>query len=193
MNVPATAERRPPSPWPGVTLVAVVAVFALVAGGDLLIAAPVAVGGVVGSLLLRRRSPRPRSVVPLLPGVLAVAFVALTAAPSVLTDLFAGVVGLALLYWFAEEPSRAEGNAQRAAPSLLLATLAVGLAWAITLLRLPTSPEVGPAIALLAVGVSLFAVLLARLAAAPAPSAGPAAPPEPEWPFARRRRGRRRL
>jgi hypothetical protein len=174
--------------WSGLVLAAAVTLLALV--GGTLAPGSVAIGlaGVAGAMVLRRRTRNARSVAPLLPAVASIAVLAVIASPSVATDLAAGVAGLAFLYWCADEPSRPEGVTRRAVPAIGMAGLAVGFAWAITLLGFQGSASLGVAVALLAVGVILMAVLFARIAATPSPSLGPTAPGPDDWPFLRRAR-----
>jgi len=139
--------------------------FGLVGGLPGFAGPAVGIGGVVVSSVWRgQRATRGgwRTAFSVAPALLAIAVLALTAPPVDAAELFGGLTGLSFLLWLADDPARASGGGRRAAPTIALAALAVGLAWAISL-SLPTgSAEIGVAAGLLTAAILLLAILLGR-------------------------------
>ena len=78
------------------------------------------------------------------------------------TEIVAGVAGLAFLVWLADDPNRPAGGPWRAAPTLALPALALGIAWS-SALFLPTgSVPLGVAAGLLALALAAVAFLVSR-------------------------------
>jgi hypothetical protein len=138
-------------------------VLGLLGGLPLYVGPTIGVLGVVASVLLRRSRPERSGTLALLPVLLAIALLAATAPVVPSTELFAGLTGLALLVWVADDPARPAGGGRRAVPVIALGALGVGLAWAITLALPGRSPNVGLAGGLLAAALVLLALLIARL------------------------------
>jgi hypothetical protein len=122
----------------------------------------VAGAGVAGSGVLRSRVPRISPAPAVVPVLAALVVLAATAPSTPGTDLFGGVAAIALLAWLAEDPGRVPGGVVRAAPSLLVVVLTLGIAWT-SALFLPTgSARIGFGAALLVLVTILVAVLLGR-------------------------------
>ena len=120
-------------------------------------------GTVVISALLRSFKPGAHGTLTLVPAVVAIAVLAASAPPGPATELFGGLSALAFLLWVADDPARPSGGGRRSVPTLALASLGVGLAWAVTLALPTNSPDVALGGALLAAALVLLAVLLGRL------------------------------
>ena len=173
---------RPPPPGRGGGLATTVLLGGTACFLGLLGGLPFPVGPAVGALgvaasAIWRTYGRGRGgAVPLVPALVALVVLAVTAPVAASTDLFAGLTGLAFLLWVADDPGRPAGGGRRAAPTIAPAALAVGFAWAITLVLAGQPQEIGLAGGLLAAALVLLAVLfssLSRRAPAPAPSAKP--------------------
>ncbi len=139
--------------------------FGLVGGLPDYAGPAIGVGGVVVSSVWRlRRGSRAglRTALSVAPALVALAVLALTSPPVDAAELFGGLAGLAFLLWLADDPARASGGGRRAAPTIALASLAVGLAWAISLSLPASAPEIGVAAGLLAAAFVLLAILLGR-------------------------------
>jgi len=119
--------------------------------------------GVILSAFFRSRQPVGLGTWGLLPALGAIAILAATAPAIASTELFGGLTGLAFLLWIADDPARPSGGGRRAVPTIALGALGVGLAWAITLALPSKGPDIGLAGGLLAAGLVLLAVLIARL------------------------------
>lgn len=148
----------------------------LLGGLPLLLGPAVGALGVTASALWRTYGRGRGGAVALVPALLALVVLALTAPVAASTDLFAGLTGLAFLLWVADDPGRPAGGGRRAVPTIAPAALALGLAWAITLALAGQPQEVGLAGGLLAAALVLLAVLfsgLSRHAPAPPPPAKP--------------------
>jgi hypothetical protein len=104
----------------------------------------------------RHRSIAP---VPMLAGLLLLA-AGLPSGPA--PELLAGVGGVVLLAWIAEDPARPAGGALRGAVGWGLPGLAVGLAWVSSFLLPPSSAPIGVAGGLLAAVVIALAALFHR-------------------------------
>ncbi len=113
--------------------------------------------------ILRGMRPGAYGTLTLVPPVVALGLLAATAPPGPSTDLFGGLSGLALLLWIADDPGRPSGGGRRAVPTIAVASLGVGLAWAVTLALPSKAPDVALGGALLAAALVLLAVLLGRL------------------------------
>jgi hypothetical protein len=160
-----------PSPYPprggGAATTALFA-FAM-AGLGLLGGLPVYVGPALGagtvviSALLRALRPDRYRALALAPAVAVLGILAATAPPGASTELFGGLSGLAFLLWVADDPARPSGGGRRSVPTIALAALGVGLAWAVTLALPTNAPNVALGAALLAAALVLLAVLLGRL------------------------------
>ena len=138
-------------------------VFGLLGGLSVLYGPAIGVGGVAIASALRGWRPEQYRTVALAPAILALAILAATAPPVPAAELFGGLSGLAFLLWAADDPSRPSGGGRRAVPTIALASLGVGLAWAITLAVPGRAADIGLAGALLASALVLLALLVARL------------------------------
>ncbi|HTP54588.1 MAG TPA: hypothetical protein VML94_06505 [Thermoplasmata archaeon] len=122
----------------------------------------VAALGLGASVALRADAPRTSAAGAVVPILAALTVIAATAPSSAGTDLFGGVAAIALLAWLAEDRRRAPGGLVRAAPSLLVVFVALGIAWT-SALFLPTgSARIGFGAALLVLVTILVAYLLGR-------------------------------
>ncbi len=161
-GVSALPETRGPL-WTGLLLGAIVFALAFVGSLPFLVGALVALAGVGGSALWRARAASPSRLGPLLPCLAAMAVLAVTAPPTTTSEVLAGMGGLAFLLCVFADPTREPGVSGRALPTAALSGLAVGLALSISLLGARAPVEVGVAGGLLAFGLLLFALLLARV------------------------------
>jgi hypothetical protein len=125
---------------------------------------PVAVGGGLAlagatlASLVRALAPRPWRPTALLPAVVALGVLAAYSPLGIVPELLAGLAGLGLLFWCAEDPDRRPGAMGRAVSGLFVPAAAFGIAWMSSLL-LPTGlGSVGIAAALL--GGSATAIIL---------------------------------
>lgn len=165
MSAPPVRPRRPGRAF-SVLLLALFAgtagLFATTSGLPLIEGLAVALAGVGGSAVLRPRLDGARSPYAVVPALGALAVLAAAAPNSPLAELFGGVAALTLLAWLADDPRRSPGGVVRAAPSLLLVALTLGIAW-MSALFLPTgSARVGFGAALLVLVTILVAILLGR-------------------------------
>ncbi|MFY9717318.1 MAG: hypothetical protein WAK40_05220 [Thermoplasmata archaeon] len=118
--------------------------------------------GVAGTAALRSRAPRVPPATAVVPVLGALVVLAATAPSTPATELFGGVAAIALLAWLAEDPGRVPGGVVRAAPSLLVVLLTLGIAWT-SALFLPTgSARIGFGAGLLVLLTILVAMLLGR-------------------------------
>ena len=140
-----------------------VGVLGLLGSLPLIVGPATGVAGVAVTAVLRSRgSPRVGNWA-LLPALGTIAVLAATAPAEPASELFAGLAGLTLLLWIADDPERPAGGGRRAVPTIALGALGVGLAWSITLALPGRSPDVGLAGGLLAAALVLLALLVARL------------------------------
>lgn len=193
MNATGSEEGRPGQPVGAVVLVVAVGLFALAGGTFAPWSVVAGMAGAIASVLLRLRAgPRP-TLAPLVPVLLALAALSVLAVPSGLASLAAGGVGIAFLLWLADDPARRPGGARRAGRPLGLAALAVAGVWTFSFLGIRAPASTALAVAALAVGIVLLAVLLGRLAAEPSPHhrPPPARPDDLGLPFLAARERRR--
>ncbi len=145
----------------------VLAILGLLSGLPYLLGVVVALVGTVVSFQLRSVASARRPGLEVLPALVALVVLALAAPVARAAELFAGLSALAALLWIADDPRSRPGAWTGAVPTLGLAALGFGLAWALVL-AVPTSTEqVGLAgvllvAALLLVAVVLFVVVLRR-------------------------------
>jgi hypothetical protein len=140
------------------------AAVALGAIGSLgfVLGAVVAVGGVAISAALGWDPRWGARRYALLPVLLALGILALTAPPGPAPELLAGAGAVALLAGIAADPDRPPGGLARGAFGWGLPGLAVGLAWAGTYILPPSAAPVGVAGGLVAAAVVGLAVLIRR-------------------------------
>ena len=121
----------------------------------------VAVGVAVGVVVRWEAGPRARalSVVPVL-----VALVALGARTPVgaVPDGLAGVAGVAVIVWLADDPHRPRERPSRWFSAWSIPVIGVAIAWASTALLPPTAVPFGVAGGLLAAALIALAVLVRR-------------------------------
>ncbi len=115
----------------------------------------------VAAALRSQRSPRPRAAAPV-PLLLALAFAALACPLGLVPELAAGAAGLAFLVWLADDPARFPGGVGRARTTLLVPALALGIAWASSLILPATAAPLGVAAGVLVVALAALAYLFAR-------------------------------
>ncbi len=124
--------------------------------------AVVLVGVAAGGVLQRLRShARLRSLAPV-PVVLGLALVALDSVFGLLPELLAGLSGVALLLWLADDPDRPAGGVGRARLTIAVPGLALGIAWAGALLLPSNSASLGVAVALLVFVIVAVAFLIGQ-------------------------------
>jgi hypothetical protein len=141
---------------------AVAVVMALIGGWPTAVGLGVALGSVgvaAGFSLPSVSRIRPLAPLPLLAGFLVLA-AGLPSDPA--PELLAGVGGVVLLAWIAEDPARPAGGALRGAIGWGLPCLAVGLAWISAFLLPPSAAPIGVAGGLLAAVVIALAALFHR-------------------------------
>lgn len=145
-------------------LAAVGGLFGVVTGlPDALGVVAVLAGVVTAGVLQRLRNrPRFRDLAPI-PALGALVGVAIVSAWGPLPELIAGGSGVAFLLWLADDLDRPLGGVRRAQLTIGIPALAVGIAWASSLLLPPSSATLGVAAALLV----LVAVAVAFLFGAP--------------------------
>lgn len=163
MNAPAAPPKsRGLGSW--VLLAGVGGFFGLFSGLPSVVGVATALGGILVAGVLQRlpHRLRLRGFAPL-PAVGAIAVVAITAPWGLLSELLAGASGVAILLWLADDLDRPSGGVRRAQLTIGVPALAVGLAWASSLLLPPTSATLGVAAALLV----LVTVAVAFLFGAP--------------------------
>lgn len=150
-------------------LAGVLVVLGLLGGLPLLLGPVVGVGGVVVAVAVRRNRTARRWGLEAVPvfGVLLV--LGLSAPAERSAELFAGLAALAALLWLADDRQRAPGRWTRAVPTLGLAALGFGLAWALTLLLPSGTQNVGAAGVLLVAALVLVSVVLAVAVLRPRP------------------------
>ena len=119
--------------------------------------------GAAGSAAWRTYGPGRSTTAPLVPALVVLVVLTVTSPAGPATELFAGLTGLALLLWVADDPARPSGGGRRAASMIAPAALGVGMAWAITLAWAGRPQEVGVAGGLLAIALVLLAFLVATL------------------------------
>ena len=162
----SAAAVQPPSRGGGAGSALALAVTVVTLGlfGNL----PFPFGGVLGatgavvSIVLREVRPFRSSSWAALPVVLALSVESVTAPAGAAPELLAGLSALAFLAWWADDPGRPTGGIGRAASALTMIALGIGVAWTIVLVGPRESSDVGVAGALLAVGLAVLAILLAR-------------------------------
>jgi hypothetical protein len=136
--------------------------FAALSRLPVTVAVAVALAGVVLSEALRSTANgRLRKMAPT-PVLVALGAVALAAPLGALPELWAGVAGVAVLVWIADDPARPAFGAVRGAFGWGLPALAVGLAWVSSFLLPPSAVPVGVAGGLLAAAVVALAYLVRR-------------------------------
>lgn len=177
MSPPAPTTQGGRLGWPVLLLAASVILLTTVGGGLFPWGALLGLIGVAFSALWRAGDDRPTALLPFLPVLTSLAVIVIASVPGVLTDLYAGLVGLSLLLWIGDDPSHAPGGLGRGSRAVALTGLALAAAWAISLVRVPVVAGLGVAVALSCVALLLLAVLLARLPH----SAEPAARSPDEW------------
>ncbi len=164
-------ERAAPdrSRAPALLLGAAAAGLGLLAGWPFFLGAVVAVAGVAGSILWRRRAPASHRAAGVLPALVGLGAPAVTAPAGPAPELFAGLAALALLLWLAADPTRPRAGGRRAAPVIAACAAAVGIAFAVALAFPRIGSAVGVAGGLLAVVILVLALLLEHEASAEAP------------------------
>lgn len=126
-------------------------------GGVALVVFAVGLGGV-----LQRVRPRSvRSFAPL-PVVAGIATVAIASPLGLVPELVAGVSGIAVLLWLADDPGRPAGGVGRAQTALSIPALALGIAWASAFLLPSSSASLGVAVGLLVFVIAAVAYLFGR-------------------------------
>jgi hypothetical protein len=163
MSAPGTA-RRPLRPRVGTTLALLLAgaFLAYLSGLPPLIVFPAILGPIAVAIVLRTDpSGRGRALAPV-PAVVGLLVGALAAPLGALPDLAAGLGGLVLLAWLADDPARPVGGIVRAATTLLVPALAVGIAWSSALLLPSSSASFGVAAGLLVFALVALAYLVSR-------------------------------
>ncbi len=118
-------------------------------------------GLAVAALLSVAREGQFRSVAPA-PLLLSLGTLAASAPLSALAEITAGVAGVTVLAWIANDPFRPPWGVLRGALGWGVPGLAVGLAWVSSFLLPPSAAPVGVAGALLAATVIALAVLFAE-------------------------------
>jgi len=122
----------------------------------------VSVGAVVIAAVLRSRPQPADAAWAPVPAVLGLAVVVVVAQVGIGVELVAGLAGLALLVWLADDPARPAGGAVRGLPTVTLAALALGIAWTSALFLPGGSVPLGVAGALLAGALIAVALLVGR-------------------------------
>lgn len=119
----------------------------------------VAVG--VAEVLRSNASPSVAAFAPV-PAVLGLVVVAVGSPAGLGIELFAGLAGLALLLWLADDPFRPVGGDRRSLPALAIPALALGIAWSSALFLPAGAVPLGVAGGLLALALAAVALLLGR-------------------------------
>ena len=96
------------------------------------------------------------------PLLAALAVVAITAPLSAVSELLAGLGGVAAIVWVVDDPDRAPGGLARGATTIAIPALAVGIAWSSALLLPGGTLTFGITAALLVLVLAGVAVLLGR-------------------------------
>lgn len=175
MSPPAPTAPRGLVGWPVLLLAASVILLTTVGGGLFPWGALLGLIGVAFSAVWRAGDDRPTALLPFLPVLTSLAVIVIASVPGVLTDLYAGLVGLSLLLWIGDDPSHSPGGLGRGSRAVALTGVALTVAWAVSLVRIPTGAGLGIAVALLCVALLLLAVLLTRL-----PHSAEREPPSPD-------------
>jgi len=81
---------------------------------------------------------------------------------TILAELVAGLGGIAVLLWMADDPDRLPGGLGRGVSVVALPALAVGVAWASALLLPPGATSIGVGAAVLVAVLGAVAFLLGR-------------------------------
>jgi hypothetical protein len=119
-----------------------------------------AVGGATLASLVRALVPRPYRFLGLVPAVVALGVLAAYSPVGVAPELLAGLAGVALLLWCAEEPDRRPGALPRGISGLFVPAAAFGIAWLSSLLLPSGLGTVGIAAALLGASAAAIVWLL---------------------------------
>jgi hypothetical protein len=167
MNAPAPISGRGGGLLTVALFGATLGVLGLLSGLPYYLGPAVAAGGVIASVLARRRRPSRTAVGTLVPALLAVTVLAAAAPVGAATELFAGLSGLAFLLWLADDPTRPVGGGRRAAPTIGPVALGVGLVWVIDLGVSGRAEEVGLAGALIAIGLIVLGLLIVSVSRRP--------------------------
>jgi hypothetical protein len=144
---------------PGYVLLALASVVLAVVGPlPLAVGVGLAIGGATLSSLVRAWAPRRGRYLGLLPALFSLGVLAAYSPLWTVSELLAGVAGLALLLWCAEEPDRRPGALARGLTGVFVPAAALGIAWTSSLLLPSGLGTVGIAAALL--GGSATAIIL---------------------------------
>ncbi len=158
----ATPGRR----WEGVGLLAVAAAVAVALGlwdpHGSAVGIGIAIAGFAAAGAVRAYGGPSVRTYEFLPAVAVLAYLAVVAPISLITDLIAGVSALALFAWLADDPERPRGNLRRSGDVLLLPALGLAVAVSSSLLIPPGLVYVGVATALLASGLLSVAWVLSH-------------------------------
>jgi len=145
-----------------IALVGAVTGFALVTEIPFLLALAIGFAGVGGSIALRYRGTEASADLAAAPTLVSVATLVLGAPPTPEVALVAGVVALAILVWYADDPSRSPGGLRRARSTLSIVALTLGIAWGCAVLLAGSSRDIGIAGGLLTVSLFLVVPFLDR-------------------------------
>jgi hypothetical protein len=119
-----------------------------------------AIAGASLASLVRASVPQPLRYLALLPALVSLGILAAYSPVGVLPELVAGLAGLSLLLWCAEEPDRRPGAVVRGVAGLFVPAAAFGIAWLSSLLLPSGLGTVGIAAALLAASAAAILLLL---------------------------------
>jgi len=122
----------------------------------------VALGAVTVAVVLRSWPNGSFAAWAPVPVVLGLAVATIAAPVGMGVELVAGLSGLAFLVWLADDPHRPTGGAVRGLPTVMVAGLALGIAWTSALFLPGGSVPLGVAGALLAWTLIAVALLVGR-------------------------------
>ena len=146
---------------PGYGVLAIASIALAVVGPlPLFVGGGLALLGATLASLVRARVPRPWRYLGLLPALGSLGTLAAFCPLGTLPELLAGVAGLALLLWCAEDPDRRPGAMGRGTAALFVPAAAFAIAWMSSLLLPSGLGSVGIAATLLAGSVTAVLVLL---------------------------------
>jgi hypothetical protein len=124
-------------------------------------AIPVVLVGVgLGAVLRRVADPQLKGLAPV-PPLVGLGALSLLVPPTATVALLAGIGAVLFLVWLADDPARVAGGVGRAIPTLVIATLAVAVAWGSSSLVPSGSASLGVAAALLLAVVALVSLFVA--------------------------------
>jgi hypothetical protein len=120
----------------------------------------VAVGGIVlGGILQRVPPPTAARAWAPVPVLIGLAVVAVGSPLGLLPELLAGLSGIGVLVWLADDLDRPAGGISRAQLEIGIPALALGIAWASALLLPSASAPLGVAVGLLVFAIVAVAAL----------------------------------